>query len=347
MSSRPRLHPLQALYGAHERAAGLPVVDHYAGVEARMRKALELQGSMADDALFDVTLDLEDGAPVGGEAEQAQLVAELVMSPANRFGRVGARIHPLHHACFRPDLETLIGRAGERLAYVMVPKVRNAAELADAAALIRRTCLAHGVSRRLPVHALVETHGALHEVFALAALPAVESLSFGLMDFVSAHHGAIPAPAMAGIGQFRHPLVQRAKLEIAAACHAAGKVASHCVVTEFKDERLLADAARQAARELGFARMWSIHPNQIRPILAAFAPDPDEVEIAGEILLTAQEADWGPTAHRGALQDRASYRYHWHVLERASRTGRVLPEPVRAAFFPRLARAAAGAAAGA
>ena len=68
MSSRPRLHPLQALYGAHERAAGLPVVDHYAGVEARMRKALELQGSMADDALFDVTLDLEDGAPVGGEA---------------------------------------------------------------------------------------------------------------------------------------------------------------------------------------------------------------------------------------------------------------------------------------
>ena len=74
---------------------------------------------MADDALFDVTLDLEDGAPVGGEAEQAQLVAELVMSPANRFGRVGVRIHPLHHACFRPDLETLIGRAGERLAYVM------------------------------------------------------------------------------------------------------------------------------------------------------------------------------------------------------------------------------------
>lgn len=335
MSSRPRLHPLQALYGAHERAASLPVVDHYAGVEPRMRKALELQGSMAEDALFDVTLDLEDGAPVGGESDQARLVAELVMSPANRFGRVGARIHPLHHPCFRPDVEALIGRAGERLAYLMVPKVRNAAELADAVALVDRACRAHGITRRLPVHALVETHGALREVFEIAALPAVESLSFGLMDFVSAHHGAIPAPAMAGIGQFSHPLVLRAKLEIAAACHAAGKVASHCVVTEFKDEQVLARAARSAARELGFARMWSIHPNQIRPILEAFAPDPDEVEVAAEILLAAQEADWGPIAHRGALQDRASYRYHWHVLERASRTGRVLPEAARAAFFPR------------
>jgi citrate lyase subunit beta/citryl-CoA lyase len=36
-------------------------------------------------------------------------------------------------------------------------------------------------------------------------------------------------------GQFEHPLVVRAKLEIAAACHAHGKVPSHCVVTEFKN----------------------------------------------------------------------------------------------------------------
>jgi citrate lyase subunit beta/citryl-CoA lyase len=88
----------------------------------------------------------------------------------------------------------------------------------------------------------------------------VQSLSFGLMDFVSAHGGAIPASAMASAGQFTHPLVVRAKLEIASACHAHGKVPSHCVVTEFSDMVAMQAAASRAAREFGYTRMWSIHP---------------------------------------------------------------------------------------
>ena len=59
------------------------------------------------------------------------------------------------------------------------------------------------------------------------------------MDFVSAHRGAIPQTAMGADGQFAHPLVVRAKLAIAAACHGHSKTPSHCVVTEFKDTRAL------------------------------------------------------------------------------------------------------------
>lgn len=72
-------------------------------------------------------------------------------------------------------------------------------------------------------------------------------------------------------GQFSHPLVVQAKLQIASACHAYGKTPSHCVVTEFKDDQAIARAATQAARQFGYTRMWSIHPSQVRPILAAFA----------------------------------------------------------------------------
>ena len=126
----------------------------------------------------------------------------------------------------------------------------------------------------------METHGALREVFAIAAHPRIESLSFGLMDFVSAHRGAIPLSAMGAAGQFDHPLVVRAKLEIAAACHAPAKVPSHCVVTEFKDAEALQAAAETACRRLGYTRMWSIHPAQIRPIVDAFAPTTAEVDLA-------------------------------------------------------------------
>jgi citrate lyase subunit beta/citryl-CoA lyase len=148
---------------------------------------------------------------------------------------------------------------------MMVPKVDGAADVARAAAAIDA---AGGA--RVPLHVLVETHGALREVAAIAAHPRIESVSFGLMDFVSAHHGAIPASAMTARGQFAHPLVLRAKLEIAAACHAFAKTPSHCVVTELTDMGVVAEAARRAARELGYTRMWSIHPSQIRTIVAAF-----------------------------------------------------------------------------
>lgn len=336
MPASPPVHPRHALFEPGESAvAPLPVCDHYAGVEPRMRKSLALQAELGP--VFDVTLDGEDGAPVGGEVEHAQLIAELVDSPLNVHGRVGARVVPVSHPAFSGMVEAIVRRAGARLAYLMVPKVHGVADLRAAAERVDRAAAAAGIGRTIPLHALVETHGALHEAFALAAHPRIESLSFGLMDFVSAHRGAIPHTAMSATGQFGHPLVLRAKLEIAAACHAHGKTPSHCVVTEFRHPAKLQEAATRAARELGYTRMWSIHPAQVRPIIDAFTPTAAEVDLAIEIIAKAQAAQWAPISHRDTLHDRASYRYFWQVLERAWRTsyagGAQLPAEVRHAYF--------------
>ena len=336
MTPAHRVHPQVALFDPGEPVpVSLPVCDHYAGVEVRMRKSLGLQAELGP--VFDVTLDGEDGAPVGGEVEHAHLIAELVASPANRFGRVGARLQPLDHPRFEEVVDLLVRRVGSQLPYLMIPKPRGMADVARAAACIDAASDRHGLQRPIPLHVLVETHGALREVQALAAHPRIESLSFGLMDFVSAHRGAIPLSAMSATGQFDHPLVVRAKLEIAAACHAHGKTPSHCVVTEFKDRQALRLAAETAKDLLGYTRMWSIHPDQVRTIVEAFAPTAAETDQAGEILLTAQAAQWAPIRHLDTLHDRASYRYFWHVLERAHRTalagGITLPAEVRQAFF--------------
>ena len=325
------VHPRDALFDAGDMPPSLPVCDHYCGVESRMRKSLALQAEMGP--VFDVTLDCEDGAPIGGEAEHAHMVAELALSTANAHGRVGARVHPVDHPSFAADVATLVGRAGARLAYLMVPKPRDAADVVRACVEIARQRGVHGIERVLPVHVLIETHGALREVEAIAAHPDVESLSFGLMDFVSAHRGAIPASAMSAAGQFTHPLVLRAKLAIAAACHGRAKTPSHCVVTEFNDLDALGEAATRASRELGYTRMWSIHPSQIEPIVTAFAPSAAEVDMAIDIVDAAQAAHWAPTRHRDTLHDRASYRYYWQVLERAHRTGQPLPAQVIERFF--------------
>jgi citrate lyase subunit beta/citryl-CoA lyase len=324
------IHPRVALFDADEPAAPvLPVCDHYAGVEARMKKSLQLQAELGP--VFDVTLDAEDGAPIGGETEHAQLIAAMLASGDNRFDRVGVRLLPVQHPKFE-ELASTVLAAARAPAYLMLPKPRHLADVQRAAHAIDRLGGA-----AVPLHALIETHGALADVRAIAAHPRIQSLSFGLMDFVSAHRGAIPASAMGVKGQFEHPLVVRAKLDISAACHAHAKVPSHCVVTEFKHARALMDAATTACRQFGYTRMWSIHPDQIRTIVDAFTPSVAEVDQAVEIITHAHAAQWAPIRHHDTLHDRASYRYYWHVLERAHRTSFAgesqLPAEVREAYF--------------
>jgi len=323
-------HPRDILLGAQAGAFSLPVCDHYSGVEARMKKSLQLQAEMTAEfgtCVFDVTLDCEDGAPVGGEADHAALVTQLALD-APRQARVAVRVHPVDHVHFQADVARIVGTAGHRVCHVMVPKVESVADVQRAA-----DALDAAGARTLPLQVLIESPAAVHRAFDIVAHPRVQSLSFGLMDFVSAHGGAIPAEGMGVAGQFAHPLVLRAKLEIAAACHAHGKVPSHNVVTEFKDTAALSHAARLAADTLGYTRMWSIHPEQIRPILAAFAPSEPAIHNAAEIIERAAAADWAPVSFEGRLHDRASYRFYWQLLERAHQTGRALPAAV-GRWFP-------------
>jgi citrate lyase subunit beta / citryl-CoA lyase len=326
-TSTDTMHPSEVLFQGKRQPLMLPACDHYAGSEKLMRKSMALQQELGP--LFDITFDCEDGAEAGRETEHAHLVAALVNDEGNRFNRIGVRLHDISHPHFEQDVAIIVGACAHKLAYVALPKPDGLADVEQALAVINRHAGAAGRTA-LPLHVLVETHGALRDAWDIAALPQVECLSFGIMDFVSAHYGAIPAGAMRTPGQFTHPLVVRAKLEMVAACHAHGKVASHNVTTEIKDSAVVANDAQRAAAEFGFTRMWSIHPDQIKPIIKAFAPRVSEVNEATSILLEAIAANWGPIAQHGRLHDRASYRYYWTVLQRAKLAGLALPESAAA-----------------
>ncbi|MCL2523828.1 MAG: aldolase/citrate lyase family protein [Betaproteobacteria bacterium] len=324
-------HPKDILFAGERPFPVLPAVDHYAGSEKLMMKALQRQQELGP--IFDITCDCEDGAHAGAEREHAEMAAALIMSDGNRFNRVAARVHDVSHAHWRQDMEILVRSAGARLPFLTLPKPCSAADVQtqiDALRQIEKQC---GLGREIPVHVLIETHGALRDVWRIAALPGVESLDFGLMDFVSGHHGAIPGAAMKSPGQFEHPLVVRAKCEISAAALACGVVPTHNVTTELQDIATIRSDARRARREFGYLRMWSIHPNQIVPIVEAMRPDFSEVEAAAEILIAAQDKDWGPIQHAGKLHDRASYRYYWELLARAQVTGMAIPDTAKGRFF--------------
>lgn len=325
------LHPSAVLYAGGRPFPALAACEHYAGSEKLIRKALQLQHELGP--LFDITADCEDGAPAGRERAHAEMVVAMLHDPANRHDRLGVRIHDITHPRWREDVDIVIRGAGQRIAYIVLPKVDSAADAAAQIAEVNAARDRCGIARQIPVHVLIETPGALREVWEIACLPGVESIDFGLMDFVSAHHGAIPSSAMRSPGQFEHPLIVRAKCEIAAAALGSGIVPAHNVTTELHDTEVVRWDAGRARREFGFLRMWSIHPNQIQPIVEAMRPGHDELAEATDILVAAQDAAWGPIQHASKLHDRASYRYYWEVLDRAHAMGAGLPELATRRFF--------------
>jgi citrate lyase subunit beta / citryl-CoA lyase len=325
------VHPNEALFRGEKPFPVIPSCEHFAGSEKLIVKALELQDRLGP--IFDITCDCEDGAQAGKEKEHAEMVVRVLGSPANKLRMAGVRIHDYTHPAWKQDVDVVVSGAGGVLAYVTIPKATSAAQVAEMIGHVEQVAARHGIRRQFPIHALVETHGALHDAAEIARLPGMQVLDFGLMDFVSGHHGAIPAAAMRSPGQFEHRLLARAKTEVVAAALAHGVIPAHNVTLDLKNAYQTYQDAWRARHEFGFLRMWSIYPAQIQPIVDAMKPDYSEVQDAAAILLAAQAAEWGPIQYAGELHDRATYRYFWEVLQKAKVTAVALPEAAAKAFF--------------
>jgi citrate lyase subunit beta / citryl-CoA lyase len=325
------VHPNEALFRGEKPFPVIPSCEHFAGSEKLIVKALELQDKLGP--IFDITCDCEDGAQAGSEKEHAEMVVRVLGSPANKRRMAGVRIHDYTHPAWKQDVEIVVSGAGSVLAYVTIPKATSTGQVAEMIIHIEQAAARHGIRRQIPIHALIETHGALKDAAEIAQLPGMQVLDFGLMDFVSGHHGAIPAAAMRSPGQFEHKLLARAKTEVVAAALANGVIPAHNVTLDLKNTYQTYQDAWRARTEFGFLRMWSIYPAQIQPIVDAMKPDYSEVQDAAAILLAARAAEWGPIQYAGELHDRATYRYFWEILQKAKVTGVELPEEAAKAFF--------------
>ena len=325
------VHPNEALFGGEKPFPLIPACEHFAGSEKLILKALSLQDTIGP--VFDITCDCEDGAASGQERDHAEMIVRVLNSEANKHKMAGARIHDYTHPAWKQDVDILVGGAGKVLSYITIPKCTDISQAREMIAYIQKMAVFHGIEREIPVHILIETHGALRQVHEIAALPWLQVLDFGLMDFVSAHNGAIPASAMRSPGQFEHRLLARAKAEVAAAALANGVVPAHNVTLDLKNVETTHSDASRARNEFGFLRMWSIYPTQIQAIVDAMKPNFDEVTDAANILLAAQAADWGPIQYAGELHDRATYRYFWELLPKAKVTGVASSEQANSSFF--------------
>lgn len=224
-----------------------------------------------------VIVDLEDAvAPDDKAAARVSLLAALqALQPAQR-ARLLVRTNAAGTPWHADDVKAVAACVAHGLAGAMVAK-------AESAGVLQAVARALGPQGLLVP--LVESNAGLDALDTLARAPQVVRLAFGHLDF-QVDLGMECGPDEAELLPVRLALVR--------ASRRAGLAAPVDGVTTATDDlpRLQQDTAR--SRRMGFGGKLCIHPAQVAPVQAAFAPGPDELAWATRVLEAAP-------AHGGAV----------------------------------------------
>jgi citrate lyase subunit beta / citryl-CoA lyase len=240
-----------------------------------------------------VIVDLEDAVPPERKDEARQHVVDWLASPRVKSPVVEVRVNA-GSADDLAALATVGGGFGVRM-----PKV-------ESPGAVEAALVALGYTPRIA--AVVETAAGVESLPAIAAHPAVRTLSLGEADLAS------------DLGTADERALDWARLRLLYAARAHGKPAPMMsIYPDIRDlDGLAADTRR--GRAMGFVGRTAIHPSQLPVIAAAFTPSDDEVAWAREVL--AATADGGVTTlGSGEMADPAMRRRAETILALATATG--------------------------
>lgn len=224
-----------------------------------------------------VVVDLEDAVAPDEKAaaRTAMLAAVKALDPVQR-ARLLVRTNAVGTPWHSDDVAAVAACVALGLAGAMLAKAESSVALA---------AVAQALGPQGLLVPLVESNAGLDALDALAQAPQVVRLAFGHLD-LQVDLGMECAADEAELLPVRLALVR--------ASRRAGLAAPVDGVTTATDDlvRLAEDTAR--SRRMGFGGKLCIHPAQVVPVQAAFAPQPQELAWARRVLAAAP-------AHGGAV----------------------------------------------
>ncbi len=253
--------------------------------ERMLRKARELPA----DALI---LDLEDGVAAKDKAVARQRVPETLADGFPSGLPIFVRPNGVATGMLEDDL---LATVHPRLDGIVLPKVRTPGEVALVDRLLATLERARGIPLgQLALALLIETPPAvLHAEDLVEASARVAALVFGAED-LAAEMGLVRTASGVGV---HYPRAQTALV-----AHATGCEAIDQVFTTIQDPQGLARECAEG-KALGYGGKQVIHPGQLDPVNAAFAPDPAQVAWAREILEAYRAAPRGAIVLNGRMID--------------------------------------------
>ncbi len=245
-------------------------------------RALEKAKSIPCDGLI---LDLEDA--VAPDAKPAARDAACAAARSGEYGRreLTIRINGADTEWHAEDMAAACAAGPDA---IVVPKVDSADAVRSLVAAMER----HGAPERTTLWAMVETPIAMLRAHEIAsASDRLSVLVMGTNDLAKelyAEHVPGRQPLLPGLG-----------LALLAA-RATGKAIIDGVYNDVKDLDGFA-AECQQGRQMGFDGKTLIHPGQVEPANAAFAPSERAVEDARGILAAWEAGAGGVVTYNGRM----------------------------------------------
>jgi citrate lyase subunit beta / citryl-CoA lyase len=233
-------------------------------------RALEKSRELPADGLI---FDLEDAvAPDAKDAARASIAAALAQGGYGRRELV-LRVNALDTEWGEADLAAA---AAMPIHAVLLPKVESAGRVRETAARLDRA----GAPPELAIWCMIETPRGVLAAAEIAATARVAALVMGTSDLTK--------DLQARDTPDRLPLMTSLQLVLLAA-RAHGLAALDGVHLDLADDEGFQAVCAQG-RALGFDGKTLIHPKQIAPANAAFAPNPDEIAQARKIIVAHEAA---------------------------------------------------------
>jgi citrate lyase subunit beta/citryl-CoA lyase len=224
-----------------------------------------------------VCFDLEDSVPPEGKAAARAAVKEFLLSKVSSMPRTLVRVNDIHSEHFASDLSAVVW---PECAMIVLPKIEESSEIHEAAAALLRLEQERGIPNPVALLPTIESSGGLRRAHKIAAAHGrVAGLQLGLVDLFSS----------LGISAKDKATAQYARLQLRFASGEAGVPCFDSAYPAFTDAEGLA-AEAEVARDLGFSGKSCIHPIQVAPVNAIFAPTEEEIAGARRILRKAREA---------------------------------------------------------
>ncbi len=233
-------------------------------------------GLFGPDAII---LDLEDSVAPSEKDAARVLVRNALRQVDFRSSERIVRINPLRTEFGREDLEMIVPEAPDTL---LVPKCERGQDVQEVAQLLDELEEKYAVPWRIHLMPLIESaKGVWHAYEIASASDRVVALAFGAEDF-TADIGAERTT------EGRESFVARSLIVLGA--KAAGVQAIDTVFSDVQDVEGLVRSTEESAA-LGFDGKGVIHPLQIEPIHKVFAPTPEQIERAKQIVAALEEAE--------------------------------------------------------
>ncbi len=244
-----------------------------------------------------VVIDLED-AIAHDAKDRARMLLDAAWGGFEHDDRVVIRINGLDSLELADDaaLCASLGPAG-----VMVPK----AESAEALEAL------HERLGEIPLVPMIESAVGYAELDTIARANGTLRLAFGHIDF-QADLGMVPGPDQAELAPARFGLVAASR-----AAGIAGPIDGITLETSKASE--IVQATRRGIR-FGFTGKLCIHPDQIAPVHAAFAPSAEDAAWARRVVEAAESSRGAAIKIDGRMVDRAVILLAERVLALASQT---------------------------